>query len=154
MQTAMERSELQIFPETEVKIDVDNLCRLVEAALDFIGTDFGKSIASIGVVLLNDKDHTHLNIKHLDHHYSTDVLTFDLSEKEQPIVGEVYINMDVIESNAQEFNETEEDELLRVVIHGILHLVGLDDGTPEEKSNMQKHENSYMEKSKVSCETI
>ncbi|HND46884.1 MAG TPA: rRNA maturation RNase YbeY, partial [Chitinophagales bacterium] len=70
-----------------------------------------------------------------------DILTFDLSEIEKHINGEIYISLDRILDNAQKFNVPILDELLRVIAHGLLHLIGFDDKTKTKKSKMTEQEN-------------
>ena len=95
-----------------------------------------------------------MNIKHLNHHYSTDVLTFDLSDEVGILEGEIYLNVDMIKTNATEVGESFFDELLRIIIHGLLHLVGLNDHTSDEKKEMSEKEDFYINQAKVSCETL
>lgn len=85
-----------------------------------------------------------MNAQYLDHHYETDVITFDLSS-DQEAMGEVYINLDVATENAVEFNATPETELQRLAIHGVLHLMGLDDKTTEQQNEMREKEDFYLE---------
>ena len=153
MQAEMKRSDFHIFPETETEVDIELLAKLGVSACDNISKDYGRNISAINVIILPEIDHTSLNIKHLNHHYSTDVLTFELSSNPDSIEGEIYLNDDVISANSTEFGETFFDELLRIVIHGILHLVGLNDHSEQEKAEMRNKEDFYMNLAKVSCET-
>lgn len=154
MQAEMERSDFHIFPEVETNANLEFLSELGFHAYQHISTDFNQNPKTINVILLPDSDHTDLNIKHLNHHYSTDVLTFDLSDEVGILEGEIYLNVDMIKTNATEFGESFFDELLRIIIHGLLHLVGLNDHTSDEKKEMSEKEDFYINQAKVSCETL
>ena len=80
---------------------------------------------------------------HLDHF--TDVIAFNLEEEKEALDGEVYISIDDVFENAQKYNVTFNDEFKRVIIHGILHLLGFNDDTEEQRNKMTKHENINME---------
>ena len=75
----------------------------------------------------------------------TDVIAFNLEDKGKPIEGEIYISLNRVKENAEEFNEEFINELKRVMIHGCLHLIGFDDGTNEEKKEMTYLENKYLD---------
>ncbi len=84
-----------------------------------------------------------MNREYLNHDYFTDVITFDYSE-ESVISGDIFISVDQVKINAGIFNEAFEEELKRVMIHGVLHLIGFDDATDEEKAGMRKLENEAL----------
>tara|TARA_B100000902_G_C27288595_1_gene905831 strand:- start:255 stop:593 length:339 start_codon:yes stop_codon:yes gene_type:complete len=107
--------------------------------------DCQKQFQSINFIILNTAEHTQMNAQYLDHHYETDVITFDLSS-EQEAIGEVYINIDVATENAKEYNANPETELQRLAIHGVLHLMGLDDKTTEQQKKMREKEDFYLER--------
>ena len=86
---------------------------------------------------------TKLNQTHLGHNYPTDVLTFDYSSGNQ-IHAEVFVCEQVVKSNAAELNEPFLKELHRVVLHGLLHLLGHNDKTPEERKNIRSLEDKYL----------
>jgi len=81
-----------------------------------------------------------LNIEYLNHDTLTDIITFDLSEIEDEISGEIYISIERVKENSGKFNVSFYEELHRVIIHGILHLAGYNDKTPDEVSLMRKKE--------------
>ena len=74
----------------------------------------------------------------------TDVIAFNLEDKGEPIEGEIYISLNRVKENAKEFNEELINELKRVIIHGCLHLIGYDDSTIQEKTQMTSLENRYL----------
>jgi probable rRNA maturation factor len=84
-----------------------------------------------------------INNHYLKHNYPTDIITFDYSE-EHIVSGEVFICPAVVKTNAAEFGTTYKRELYRVLIHGILHLMGINDGTEEEKSEMRMKEDECL----------
>jgi probable rRNA maturation factor len=99
----------------------------------------GKRIGHIHYVFCSDEKILEYNKQWLQHDYYTDIITFDYSEAEC-ISGDIYISIDTVASNAKSLMVEMEQELLRVIIHGILHLCGFKDKTPEEESMMHKQE--------------
>lgn len=85
-----------------------------------------------------------INKQYLDHDYYTDIITFDMSDIEDTIAADIFISIDRVEQNAQELGENIENELHRVLIHGILHLTGHDDKTEKDKKQMRLIENQYI----------
>ena len=84
-----------------------------------------------------------MNIEYLNRDYNTDVITFDYS-KENVISGDVFINVELVRKNAAYYAVTENEEIRRVMIHGILHMAGYDDSTKEEKEVMKQMENEAL----------
>lgn len=99
----------------------------------------GFEIDQIQYVFCSDEYLLEINQQHLDHDYYTDIITFDYS-KGKRLSAEIYISTERTEENAREFGVRPEVELYRVIIHGILHLMGLRDHTDEEKIQMRKEE--------------
>lgn len=102
-----------------------------------------RTSAAISLVLCDDKTIHELNIRYLGHDYPTDVLSFPLSEGE-PLVGEIIISVETAERNAKRFRQTLEQELLRLAIHGTLHLLGYDDTTSQQRKRMRQKERKYL----------
>ncbi len=98
--------------------------------------------AEINVIIVTDEKIHELNLEFLQHDYTTDVITFPLSEN--PLEGEVYISADTARNQAVEFGVTLTEEILRLAAHGALHLAGYNDTTPEEKKIMSTLETKYM----------
>jgi len=111
--------------------------------IETICCDYSRSVSELNIVLLSDKNLLQINQDFLHHDYYTDIITFDYSV-ESVIKGELYISVDRVKENSLVFNVNFIDELKRVLIHGILHLVGLDDNTDEEKAIMREKENYYL----------
>ena len=112
---------------------------LVEACRRIIVGD-GHSEASISLTIVDDDEMHELNRHHLDHDYPTDVLSFPLSDPGQPLAGEVIVSTGTAISNAREYGNRPEEELLLYVVHGILHLVGLGDKTDADAKKMRQAE--------------
>ena len=85
-----------------------------------------------------------LNVEYLNHNTLTDVITFDNSDDSKGIQGEIYISIDRIRENAKKYRVPFERELHRVMIHGLLHLLGYADKTPLQKKMMRKKESTYL----------
>ena len=94
-------------------------------------------------MFVNDDKILEVNREYLGHDYYTDVITFDYDE-DDVVSGDVVISLDTVASNAQLFNKTYEEELYRVIIHGILHLCGINDKGPGEREQMEAAENKAL----------
>ena len=101
-------------------------------------------VGDINVILCNDPYILEINQQFLSHDYYTDIITFDYSE-ENEINGELYISIDTVRENAVEYGQDFPDELHRVIIHGVLHLCGLDDHNDEDIKEMREAENSALQ---------
>ena len=102
-----------------------------------------RRLGKIEVHWLTDQQLLELNIKHLNHNYLTDIITFDYTRGNR-ISGELYISTEMIESNAEEHGCSVLKETQRVVAHGILHLLGFGDKSPEEAAVMRVKENEVI----------
>src|ERR1035437_1209408 len=96
---------------------------------------YGKSIGEIAYIFCTDDRILEVNKQYLNHDFFTDIITFDNSDGSR-ISGDILISLDTVKSNAEEFRVSYEDELKRIIIHGILHLCGQDDKTPELRLEM------------------
>ena len=105
--------------------------------------EHGCRVGDINVILCNDPSILEINRQFLGHDYYTDIITFDYSE-EETINGELYISVDTVRENAKEYGEEFLVELHRVIIHGMLHLCGLDDHCEEDIAEMRAAENSAL----------
>lgn len=97
-------------------------------------------IGTINYVFCNDAELLEINLKHLNHNTFTDIITFDYSEG-NIINSDIFISIDRVEENAKKFKVSFEEELHRVMIHGILHLCGYKDKTKKDSELMRKKEN-------------
>ena len=103
-----------------------------------------KTIKEINYVFCSDKYLLQLNQGFLNHKTLTDIITFDNSEGKNGLEGEIYISIERVQENAIKFNNEFEDELHRVMIHGVLHLIGYKDKKPSEKALMRKKEEACL----------
>lgn len=104
-----------------------------------IAADWGYSVGNITYIFTDDSRILEVNNQFLGHDYYTDVITFDYST-ETVINGDIYISLDTVRSNAEMVGAEYEHELLRILIHGVLHLTGQADKTPETKAEMTRKE--------------
>ena len=102
------------------------------------------TLVSISVVVCSDNYLLDMNKEYLKHNYFTDILTFDQSEIKKDIEGDLYISIDRIKENAALNKTTQWSEFQRVVLHGVLHLVGYNDQNNKEKAIMREKENFYL----------
>lgn len=94
----------------------------------------------INYIFCSDEGLLEKNIAFLNHDTLTDIITFDLSEQEDELISEIYISVDRVADNAQQFGVSYQKELHRVLFHGILHLCGFKDKKPEEAREMRRQE--------------
>ena len=104
----------------------------------------GSLIQEINYVFCSDSYLLTLNLGFLKHNTLTDIITFDNSEKTSVLEGEIYISVERVEENAKKYNVPFEDELNRVMIHGVLHLLGYKDKKTTEKAFMRKKEEACL----------
>ena len=103
-----------------------------------------KKLSQVSFIFISDEEILELNRKHLQHDYYTDILTFDLSESQESIFSEIYISIDRVRENAKQLNTPSSQELLRVIVHGVLHLCGYGDKKKSEISLMRQNEDHYV----------
>ncbi len=104
----------------------------------------GKLLGGINYVFCSDEYLLEINRQFLQHDYYTDIITFGLSEPKRPIEAEIYISVDRVKDNAKTVAETYTREMLRVIIHGALHLCGYKDKTKAQSDLMRSKENYYL----------
>ena len=102
-----------------------------------------KSLGDISIIFCSDNYILDVNIRYLHHDYFTDVITFDYCEGNK-LSGDLFISIDSVRENAIEFGTEFDEELHRVIVHGLLHLIGYDDHTPEEQKVMRAKEDYYL----------
>jgi probable rRNA maturation factor len=101
----------------------------------------------INIIISRKQEVRKLNIEFLNHDYYTDVVTFNYNEG-NIINGEIYLSEDTIAENAKEYKVSKQNEFQRVIIHGVLHLIGIDDKTDNEKIRMRREEDLWLSKLK------
>ena len=102
------------------------------------------ALVSLNYIFCSDKYLLGINKEFLNHNYYTDIISFNLANKEAPVEGEVYISLDRVKANALELNQYYKTELHRVILHGALHLCGYNDKTSKEIDLMRKMEEYYL----------
>ena len=117
--------------------------RDTSAWIKAVAASYGRKVGEIGYLFVDDEKILEVNREYLGHDYYTDVITFDYDE-DDTVSGDVVISLDTVRSNAQLFGKTYEDELYRVIIHGILHLCGINDKGPGEREIMEAAENKAL----------
>lgn len=108
-----------------------------------VARSFGKTVGAVTYIFCNDEKILEVNRKYINHDYYTDIITFDYS-RPMRISGDVFISLDTVRSNAILLGKTYDNELMRVIIHGILHLCGVDDKGPGEREIMERHEDEAL----------
>lgn len=144
MDKMTEFKKLKIFNSSNHKfVPIKKTIRHIEKVL--LGEN--KNNAVINVIYVDKEEILRLNQEYLNHDYYTDVITFSLNEENDPnIDAEIYICVDVAEEQAKEFKVSLTNELLRLAIHGTLHLCGYKDKLEEDIKVMRQLENKYLEK--------
>ena len=142
---------VQLIYDIEVTADIDD--DWINSTCKNILNDKDKNTAIISIILTNDKKLLHLKNQYFQQNILTDVITFNLEEDGDPIEGEIYISLNRVSENAIKFKQDMGIELKRVIIHGILHLLGYDDQTPEEKKIMIRLEDHYLSLPVISDQT-
>ena len=117
--------------------------RDTSAWLKAVAASYGRKVGEIGYLFVDDEKILEVNREYLGHDYYTDVITFDYDE-DDTVSGDIVISLDTVRSNAQLFGKTYEEELYRVIIHGILHLCGINDKGPGEREIMEAAENKAL----------
>lgn len=117
--------------------------RLTARWLKAVAAAEGKQLGEIAVIFCSDKFILDVNIKYLQHDYYTDIITFDYCEG-STLSGDLFISVDSVRENAAFYGVPFDDELSRVIVHGLLHLIGYDDHTEDDVAVMRAKENHYL----------
>ena len=130
------------FHEKEESAGIKNKNLLKKWLKDLIVQEHG-SPGQINIVLTSDNNVLELNKKYLSRNYLTDIIAFDYTEN-QVIAGDLFISVTRVRENSEKFDVTFKKELKRVLVHGVLHLLGYGDSTQKEKSMMRQMEDRYL----------
>ena len=134
--------EINFFYEN---IDPFNLNSKADKWIEETVQNENKQAGEINVIFCSDEHLLKMNVEHLDHDFYTDIITFDYSEN-KIVSGDLFISKDRVEDNSNQFKEPFEKEIHRVIIHGVLHLLGYNDKTEEEQKQMREKENYYLDR--------
>ncbi len=118
--------------------------REVSAWIKAVAASHGKRVGEIGYLFVDDERILEVNNEFLGHDYYTDIITFDYCEGDR-LNGDIVISIDTVRTNAEQFGKQYDEELHRVIIHGILHLCGIDDKGPGEREIMEAEENKALQ---------
>jgi rRNA maturation RNase YbeY len=108
-----------------------------------VAESYGRKTGDVSYIFCNDERILQVNNQYLQHDYYTDIITFDYSTA-TTISGDIFISLDTVKSNSETFGTDYYTELHRIIIHGILHLCGNDDKTPELRKLMTEKENAAL----------
>ena len=117
--------------------------RETTACIRKVAASYGKKVGEIGYLFVNDDKILEVNNQFLGHDYYTDIITFDYTEG-KTISGDIYISVDTVFTNADKFGRPYDEELHRVIIHGVLHLCGINDKGPGEREIMEAAEDKAL----------
>lgn len=129
------------FEDTNFKF---NRRRLTSQWLKFTAESEIKRIGQVNIIFCSDNYILDINQKYLQHDYFTDIITFDYCEG-KTLSGDLFISVDTVRENAIFYGTEFDDELNRVIVHGLLHLIGYDDHSEEDQKTMRSKENYYLE---------
>ncbi|MBO5133648.1 MAG: rRNA maturation RNase YbeY [Bacteroidaceae bacterium] len=128
-----------------INVKLPNLSRRATSAwVKAVAKTYGKRVGELAYIFCDDEKILEVNRQYLEHDYYTDIITFDYSEADT-IAGDLFISLDTVASNAEQFGRPYEEELHRVIIHGVLHLCGINDKGPGEREQMEQAENQALE---------
>lgn len=117
--------------------------RLINKWIKAVAATYGRKTGDIGYMFVDDEKILEVNNEYLGHDYYTDIITFDYDE-DDVISGDLVISLDTVRTNAEKFGKDYTEELNRVIIHGILHLCGINDKGPGERDIMEANENKAL----------
>ena len=120
--------------------------RKIAAWLKRVAHEEGYSLGDVNYIFCSSEVHRKMNIDFIGHDYFTDIITFDYSDLkgEGVVSGDIFIDVDTVADNARIYGATKRDEMLRVVVHGVLHLCGQKDKTPRAEKQMHRKEDKYI----------
>jgi rRNA maturation RNase YbeY len=104
----------------------------------------GFKIKDLNYIFCSDEYLLEINVDYLNHNTFTDIITFDNSEDESTIEGDIFVSIERVRENSQTLNTVFDEELKRVIVHGLLHLCGHDDHSNEDKAEMRRLESEYI----------
>lgn len=118
--------------------------RLLKAWIASVCKHFGKSAGEINIIVCSDEHLLEMNRTHLNHDYYTDIITFEYST--EPVSGDLYISIDRVKENAIKYAVSADYEFYRIVVHGVLHILGLKDKSAKDAEKMRENEEYFLQK--------
>ena len=120
--------------------------RKVAAWLKCVADGEGYTLGDVTYIFCSSEVHRKMNIDFIGHDYFTDIITFDYSDRKGPRVvsGDIFIDVETVADNARIYGATAREEMLRVVVHGVLHLCGQKDKSPRAEKQMHRKEDKYL----------
>jgi len=122
---------------------------VIHKLVNYLTNDLDFIVESLPINFISSDQIITINKEYLNHNYSTDIITFNYSGSKKNLDGEIFISIDDAKINAKAYNNSLKEELLRLVIHGILHLLGYDDIKKSDFKKMKELENSLLNKYKI-----
>jgi len=132
---------LTVYNHTKFQISKLKVHSVVSSSLQKLDL----SVISLEINFMDSEQIEVINVQYLKHHFSTDIITFSYSENKKLLDGEIFISLEDALKNAKLFNVLFENEIARLIIHGILHMIGYDDIEPMAKRIMKRKENELVE---------
>lgn len=126
------------FPDWAVRSQVE-----VEKWLGVLSLEYGRRIGHLHYSFVDDAEIVTINQRYLSHNYATDIITFEYSDGNY-VSGDIFISLDTVVANSKTFKVTRTDELERVIVHGLLHLMGFNDKDEEERLRMKEEEDKCL----------
>ena len=108
-----------------------------------VAAGYGRKVGEVAYIFCDDEKILEVNRQYLNHDYYTDIITFDYCE-DDTVNGDIFVSLDTVRSNSEEQGTDYDEELRRVIIHGILHLCGINDKGPGEREKMEAAENKAL----------
>ena len=120
--------------------------RKIAAWLKCVADGEGYTLGDVTYIFCSSEVHRKMNIDFIGHDYFTDIITFDYSDRKGPRVvsGDIFIDVETVADNARIYGATAREEMLRVVVHGVLHLCGQKDKSPRAEKQMHRKEDKYL----------
>lgn len=117
---------------------------VIKAWLKKVADKEGFKVKNLNYIFCSDEYLHKINVEYLEHDTYTDIITFDNSEEDDVIEGDIFVSIERVKENSQTLNTVFDDELKRVIVHGLLHLCGYDDHSIEDKAEMRRLESEYI----------
>lgn len=135
-----------LFFSEDITYTVKDKQKIRQWILETIKAEGFKRVGQLSFILCSDEYLLNINKEYLNHDTYTDIVTFDSSEVDDVIEGDIFISLERVFENAEKFSVSQPDELHRVIIHGVLHLCGYYDKKKSDKELMTSKENEYLSK--------